>query len=198
MTQDLRRALPLQLNYRQAYRKDKLGEFAVKDHDYVLGSSALCAIIAVFLGCAKPDLTITELSVTSCDSSQVHYSFEVLNRDFTGNLFTSPAGLGRDVGVQAYVSSTTTLDQYDSAEHRAGGMTIFTTYYGPDQILSPGEAVSLSFQGGSMSIDPVQTPYLVLKVDPKNIFDPESTKKGKINEYDEANNERYVLLENCN
>ena len=170
---------------------------------HVLRAFGIAVVIATLLGCTKTDLTVTELSVTSCSSSEIDYSFTILNRDFTGNLFMSPAALGKDVGFQAWVSSTQKLNENDAADQPAGGGTLFASRdYGPDELLTPGETVSDSFssggEGSDFSLDPVETPYLILKVDPRNLFDPQSTKDGFINEYSEGNNERFVLIGTCN
>jgi len=168
-----------------------------------LRALALVVAVAFQPGCSKTDLTVTELSVTSCSSSEIRYSYTILNRDFTGNLFMSPAALGKDVVVAAWISSTQALNEYDGAEQPAGGMTLFANReYGPDELLTPGETVSRSFSvggsGSDFNLDPAVTPYLILKVDPRSYFVAGSTKDGDINEYSEGNNERFVLVGTCN
>lgn len=169
---------------------------------HALKSFAVVVVIATLSGCTKTDLTVTELSVTSCTSTSIAYTFTILNRDFTGTLFMGPAALGKDVGFQAWVSSTQTLNENDAADRPAGGGTLLASlHYGSDELLTPGESVTESFASGSPSspaFDPAVTPYLILKVDPRNLFDPESTKDGAINEYSEGNNERFVLIGTCN
>ena len=165
---------------------------------FAFRSVAVSLSMSLFLGCTKPDLTISELSVVHCSGGDIRYSYTVLNRDYTGNMFVGPGPVEEKFGVQAWLSSTTTLNQYDAAEQAAGGLILVPERdFGADRILSPGETVSQSFTS-SVSHDMNVTPNLIMKVDGRNIFDPESTRAGVIDEYNENNNERWIPIGSCN
>ena len=162
-------------------------------------AATVLAVLGVSFGCARPDLTITDLQVVECSGDEIRYSFSILNRDYSGNQFVRPSAVSANINFQAWLSSTTSLNEFDAGDQPAGGGSLRANRdYGSDDTLSPGETASGTFSGGGTDINLNTTPNLILKVDPRNLFDPDSTKDGVISEYSEANNERWIRVASCN
>ena len=128
-----------------------------------------------------PDLVVTSLQVDSWTSEQIFYTYTISNiGEEPVNLDGPTDELSDNVRVQAYLSSDTV---YDSNDIFAGGRVISTPTK-PLGELSSRESVTQSFSC-TVTVDPLITPYLILKVDSVEI----------VEELDEDNNTLFTEIE---
>jgi hypothetical protein len=128
---------------------------------------AAVLVTFVLMGCTKPDLRITDLSVDSYTVGQngsISYSFTVENRDWGGNILVKPGSTALPVGVQAWTSKNGTLDN-NSYARLAGGTSVGQT---TNMRLEPGQSVSDSFSS-SADINLSERPFFVLMVDHQDL-----------------------------